>query len=778
MLCGSVACNKKKTNEAVKTLAAEFGFEPFCWRNGCLPLTSDCQTLVIIMNDLIPKEPSEIFISWETIMTTATTTTCCLYFVLVIAVLFVVTAANGFRFESLQNKKKHISEHWWPSSSWSTMKKRVSSNGADCRRSLSKSDLSASLSSMIPWWDDLAPPFALGDTSDTPFVDDDDEDDVNKNYYEDGMEDEADATTRTKSSITATTATVTSPPPTTVTHFCFLIHGHRGMARDLAYLQEVMRLLARRKKLKLQRRYKSMSLISSSTSPRRNSPVTTATTSSSDDEESDVSSSSTSTSTPSEPVAAMIHHDLIIHSAVCNEGKTTDGVAKGGDRLVEEMLAVIRNCMEQRQPQRRRKQSNSNSNDPLEDITVSVVGNSLGGIYIRYAIAQLVQRCIDAETPLTPDRQYNDRVHASPSGCYILDGRYRLNLNIFCTTASPHLGVSGHTYLPLPRTAELGVAHAMGLTGKDLFRVNDLMKRMATTPHFLTPLSQFRKRIAYANAYGTDFPVPAATAAFLSTASTYPHYFEQEQGDDADLWDDDDVDEEDDEDGVGDNGLIIATLHTPRQSLEHCGVKDDATTSTPNSTSLSTELESMTTDDLLIMSTNLDCLGWKKVFVDIRREIPIGMSLPSTLLKRTKSEIATAATSDDTTAMEGRESPLPPRRTHSLELRATLQDLRQRGRVESRDVAMAVCSAGDNTWNLPIGHNMIVAFSRSRISTLINKGGRPVVDALAKELVEDIFSWKSSSPARVSTSSNSTHDEGMTDQTDQATEGFSDSLIS
>jgi hypothetical protein len=37
---------------------------------------------------------------------------------------------------------------------------------------------------------------------------------------------------------------------------------------------------------------------------------------------------------------------------------------------------------------------------------------------------------------------------------------------------------------------------------------------------------------------------------------------------------------------------------------------------------------------------------------------------------------------------------------------------------------------------------MMVAFSQSCISTFINKGGRPIVDALANELVEGIFSWK------------------------------------
>jgi hypothetical protein len=36
---------------------------------------------------------------------------------------------------------------------------------------------------------------------------------------------------------------------------------------------------------------------------------------------------------------------------------------------------------------------------------------------------------------------------------------------------------------------------------------------------------------------------------------------------------------------------------------------------------------------------------------------------------------------------------------------------------------------------------MLVAFSRSRWSKYMNRGGRPVVDSLAKELVEDIFRW-------------------------------------
>lgn len=121
-----------------------------------------------------------------------------------------------------------------------------------------------------------------------------------------------------------------------------------------------------------------------------------------------------------------IVQDVIVHSAVCNEGKTTDGVMLGGQRLVEEMLSVINEEMKTR---------SSNT------VTISVVGNSLGGIYSRYAIAKLAQ---SDELPC------------------------KLHFNIFCTTASPHLGISQHTYVPLPRSAENVVAHAMGDTGRDL----------------------------------------------------------------------------------------------------------------------------------------------------------------------------------------------------------------------------------------------------------------------------------------------------------------------
>jgi hypothetical protein len=438
-----------------------------------------------------------------------------------------------------------------------------------------------------------------------------------------------------------------------VTHFCFLIHGHRGLSKDLRYMETAMQRVASAEK---RRQWEAFSLSSADLG-----------------EDSSGSLSSSSSSTDRDQLT----NDMVVHSSICNEHKTTDGVQKGGDRLVEEMRQVIETEISRRYPEP--------SEDEIYDVTISVLGNSLGGLFGRYAIAKLVERhCVKESESEDEDI------------CWILDGKYRLHLNIFCTTATPHLGVSRHTYVRIPRSAEIGVAHAMGDTGKDLFRLNDLLHTMATCPNFLGPLARFRKRICYANAYGTDFPVPAGTAAFLSENSTYPHHFET------------------DELMVDDRGLIIATLNTPTQTNETKNSTEVADGTSDDSTS---DTQSGDHDDELHhMSRSLDKLGWKKVFVDVRREIP-SVELPKSFMMRRQSSDSRLVAVD-----------------------ANLHALKSKKIVQSKDVATAVALQADNRVSLPLGHNMMVAFSRSRISTFMNKGGRPVVDALAKELVEDIFS--------------------------------------
>lgn len=63
--------------------------------------------------------------------------------------------------------------------------------------------------------------------------------------------------------------------------------------------------------------------------------------------------------------------DLLVHQAVANHGRTRDGVAAGGARLAEEVRRLV-----DRHPS-------------LSSLVL--VGNSLGGLYVRYAAGQLFE---------------------------------------------------------------------------------------------------------------------------------------------------------------------------------------------------------------------------------------------------------------------------------------------------------------------------------------------------------------------------------------------------
>jgi hypothetical protein len=225
---------------------------------------------------------------------------------------------------------------------------------------------------------------------------------------------------------------------------------------------------------------------------------------------------------------------------------------------------------------------------------------------------------------------------------------------------------------------------------------------MATTPKFLKPLQQFRKRIAYANAFATDFPVPTATAAFLHADSLYPHYSgrldsEVETDIDCSITDDD--------------GPVVGVFHTRQEEK-----LDDNPDCMPKTRHFG-ESGIDQSDDLALMSYKLDSLGWKKVFVDLRSQIPIGMNMPRISFK------------DDTGITK---------RSNS-----SISTLSKRKVVGSFEVAESTRKPPDlERISLPLGHNMIVAFSRDQMCTTFYKGGRPLVDSLAKEIVGSIFQWK------------------------------------
>lgn len=304
---------------------------------------------------------------------------------------------------------------------------------------------------------------------------------------------------------------------------------------------------------------------------------------------------------------------FVVVSPTMNEGRTHDGIAAGGERLSEEVSKLIA------------EYQNENTMT-----TLSFVGNSLGGLYSRFALSKLD---LDQVKPL-----------------------------VFCTTATPHLGVSKHTYVPLPSWGEYAVAHILRPTGKDLFNVTPMIEEMAFESIYTAPLRKFRKRIAYANAFGTDFQVPTCTAAFLCPESPHPHIM---------------VDGE--EDDISDDEHVVLTVET----------KQDPKYETTLASSV---------------GHALDMMGWRKVFCDLRDKIPLP-SMPRIFSSNT--------------------------------------DIPKQHNYTANELIPLVTSGGSR-WNVPLGHQVLVANSKDGETgwyTKMSAGGRPLVDRMASDLVNDIVKY-------------------------------------
>ena len=131
-------------------------------------------------------------------------------------------------------------------------------------------------------------------------------------------------------------------------------------------------------------------------------------------------------------------HQFIILNSKANVNDSTDGISKGGQRLAAEISEWIQLHTTEVQQS---KQSDSTI------MTLSLIGNSLGGLYSRYALAEL-------------DLFNDDKNKILPL--------------LFCTTSSPHLGMSQETFIELPIWTEPYFAMAMRQqTMDDLFGVNN-----------------------------------------------------------------------------------------------------------------------------------------------------------------------------------------------------------------------------------------------------------------------------------------------------------------
>ncbi|XP_010448373.1 PREDICTED: uncharacterized protein LOC104730841 [Camelina sativa] len=218
---------------------------------------------------------------------------------------------------------------------------------------------------------------------------------------------------------------------------------------------------------------------------------------------------------------------VLVHRSESNSATLTfDGVDKMGERLANEVLAVVKN------------------RSGLKKI--SFVAHSLGGLVARYAIGKLYEQSVEVESLDSPSKDTSSRGGE-------IAGLEPMN---FITFATPHLGSRGHRQFPilcglpfLERTASQTAHLAAGRTGKHLFLVDNddgnppLLIRMATDCDdlkFISALHVFKRRVAYANV-NFDSMVGWRTSSIrrpnelpkpnlLETDPNYPHIVYVENG--------------------------------------------------------------------------------------------------------------------------------------------------------------------------------------------------------------------------------------------------------
>ena len=574
----------------------------------------------------------------------------------------------------------------------------------------------------------------------------------NNNIHEEGEPDytNVDITSTFDSGVLFKQHTSYSPPSSNITpsvHYVFLVHGWLGNDLEMSYLAEAFKENISGEEEGDADEQNNGEAPTTKRVKRSSSRVTVA-----------LQKESVASPTNNEGVAN--HPEIIVHSVKCNIGKTHDGIRNGGTRLANEIIHFIQSDTLKRQKEE--EDGSDNNNDDVCNVTFSLVGNSLGGLYSRYALSK-----IPYELPTSNNDDDDDNSSSSKK-------KIRLFPNIFCTTATPHLGVSQHTYLPIPRLAETIIGTGMGATGRDLFRLNCdatnegaaakvnaaaartvkrlssfrrmrpgsdinieeevkedelecVIRNMCLDEEFLVPLRNFRQRIAYANAYGTDFQVPCQTAAFLNDNSGVGHFLvgarclsndgglgdKVEEGAEKKRSSDE---EGDDEEGRAVPPFVVAILRTEQQNQ-------------PQSPARKSSGQNTASDDLLQMSQSLDALGWKKVFVDMRDSIPVpGLRKPAWMCTNSLDDLIKQRGEVHDSEEEGSESrSVKANQITNNNCILTSQDL-------SRSTA-----AGDSL-NIPLGHTVMVANSKSEAYKQMNFQGRPVMDTLAKNIVMDIWS--------------------------------------
>jgi len=509
-----------------------------------------------------------------------------------------------------------------------------------------------------------------------------------------------------------------SEPVSTVTHIIFLIHGWMGNALEMDYIRESIQNAAE--------------------------AAAVATTKNSDNDER--------------------HHRFVIHSAGCNEDRTNDGIVAGGARIANEINSLVRYIVDGggvgghcSNDIGNDEDDSNNSKIHSDPVTLSIIGNSLGGLYARQSLVNIDWNL----------EEFSSSSSSSPS--------ITLTPMIFLTTATPHLGISGHTYFPLPRAAEFVVAKGMQETGKDFFRFNTILEDLFHKQYHTDPLARFQQRIAYVNVYGTDFQVPTATAAFWAPGSDSIHYKVRTTTDTNTCTDT--VQEENDVDSkssvltsdiISTPKEIVMMLTTPRQIdlLNEEKEENDGHEKNENRKQ-SQSKDDDRTEVYRAWSKRLDAMGWTKVLVDVRENVPsVPVRSPtpsevSSVDSYVKGDDDSSDSSDNTSIVydnnnneDDDDKSNKKEDNNDIDIDMCKEDTWTAGELLTKFKGGLMTTSGTNSiWSLkpriPLGHTVMIANAKDEFNRKVTEGGKPVMDYLGLSLVQILMKSSSTIPTTI-----------------------------
>jgi Putative serine esterase (DUF676) len=387
-----------------------------------------------------------------------------------------------------------------------------------------------------------------------------------------------------------------------------------------------------------------------------------------------------------------------VYTCVSNHGKTNDGIQAGGERVADEIRQFLQRVQEKHQ----RWEDGLSS---LEEITISMIGYSLGGLYSRYALPRILEplQRLPSTTAAGTSTSIPRASSLPPPPPPILTPK------VFCTIATPHLGSDGHTYFPFPKPLQ-NVFGWFSQTGRDLFHRSDVIHRTVTDPIFVEPLLRFERRVAYANTYESDMMTPTSTAAFLSPNSPLEHFI---------------IDDGDDNQDGGNyhqrkrkNPFMALIVETPAQ--HHLLREQLRRDREPDWSPLSRSWDH---------ARRLDAMGWSKVFVDFTNSYqrPEGTTMMAEQQQEQSVYDEQYSDEDDTnTTFTGETSGGPSfrrrRSFQSSELHAEF--------LKSKKKIRAL---------FPNGHDQIAVNSKNVLYSYTLRKGRPLIDQLANDFIRDIL---------------------------------------